>query len=115
MSAQWLRRRARLHSTGLHIKGCAVQWAHDAAAFQTTFIHARFGMRTDVVQRENAVARVADDNLTAVDHRRMHPAFPELGQWQERAKLRLAFAHAYRYSSISVSKTDTACPMIHTP
>ena len=102
----------REHAAVADIERRAVQRAHQPRRAQPSFAQARVRMGADVVEREHALARVADDELAAA--RASHVRMPPSGS---SASFSTAWNSAMRrlQLDLGLEDFDTAWPLIHTP
>jgi hypothetical protein len=62
------------HRAVADVERGAVQRADQATAAQAALAHARVGVRTDIIEREPALARMTDDDLAPFKGERAHLA-----------------------------------------
>ena len=92
--------------------------AHYARRPQPALAHPRMCVSADVIERMDPFTSVANEDLPPGQGGGTHAALGNVAEGHE--GLENGLAHSGRgcdhiYSSISVSKIDTAWPMIHTP
>src|SRR5208283_5332132 len=75
MPGERLRRRCAEHLARAAVEGGAVQGADHPHAAQSPLVEAREGVAADVVERVEALARVADQDLARADELAPHLAF----------------------------------------